>query len=250
MKNKTKIRIIVPANTKGFNDDILDSVSSVIPPDFEVDIKNIEEGNNCIENRYNLMQNTMATIKLVQEAERDGCKGVFVSDFDMCGVDAAREVVNIPVIGGNRASALTAMMLSQKFSIITMMQSVTGMQCEHINRFGMYQNFASIRAINCNVSELSKKNYVANLVFEEALKAIEEDGAQAFIFGCTGFIDIASRVKKLFMTDERYSGPKPVPVLDPNMVALSYLVLLVRNDLLQSRICYNYVDTKPLEENL
>lgn len=234
MQKKTKLKIIVPVNTSAFNKQILSAVMPVLPPDFEVDIKNITEGNNCIQNRYNLTQNAMAVIKLAKEAELEGCKGIFVTDFDMCGVEAAREVVDIPVIGGFRSSAFAAMTLSEKFSIITILESTIAMQLEHINNFGLNDDFASIRAINCLVRELEDKEKVIELVFQESIKAIEIDGAQSLILGCTGFIDIAERVG--IKLNQRYGGF--IPVIDPNAVALSYLVLFVRSGLTQSRKCY------------
>ncbi len=237
-KKKNKVRIIVPANTDIFNQRILDAVKPVTPPDFEVRIKNIDKGNNCIQNRYNLTENAMPVVRLAKETEQKEYKGIFVTDFDMCGVEAAREVVDIPVIGGFRASAYTAMMLSEKFSIITILGSTVAMQLEHIKTFGLEQNFASIRPINCPVDQLEDTEKVAELVFLECIKAIENDGAQSFILGCTGFIGIAEKVNKMLIL--KYDGL--IPVIDPNRAALNYLVLLVRNKLIQSRICYSKVD--------
>jgi Asp/Glu/hydantoin racemase len=156
----------------------------------------------------------------------------------MCGVEAAREVVDIPVIGGFRASAFTAMMLSQKFSIITILESTLAMQLEHISCFGLSANFASIRAIDCPVSELEDVDKVAELVLGECVKAVEGDGAQSFILGCTGFIGIAARVREKLR--QKYGGF--IPVMDPNMTAMGYLVLLARNGLSQSRRCYSKVE--------
>lgn len=238
MKSKYKVRIIVPANTQNFNKRILDAVEPVIPPDFEVDIKNISEGNDCIQNRYNLTQNALPVVDLARKTEKEGYDGIFVTDFDMCGVEPAREVVNIPVIGGFRASAYTAMMLSDKFSIITILGSTVAMQLEHITTFGLEQRFASIRPINCPVSELADEKKVTELVFNECVKAVEEDGAQSFILGCTGFIGIAGNVNRLLF--EKYK--QFIPITDPNMVAVSYLVLLIRTGLTQSRMCYSKVD--------
>lgn len=239
-QNKHRVRIIAPANTDVFNRRILDAVNSVVPPDFEVDITNITQGNDCIQNRYNLAENAIPVVTLAKKTELEGYEGIFVTDFDMCGVEAAREVVDIPVIGGFRSSAFTAMMLSEKFSIITILGSTVAMQLEHIKTFGLSENFASIRAIDCPVSELEDQDKVRELVFAKAVKAIEEDGAQSFILGCTGFIGIAEKVSKK-LTD-KYNGF--IPVIDPNMAALSYLVLLVRNRLSQSRRCYSKVDIK------
>jgi len=234
-----KLLVIVPINNTSVNEEILKSVKEVAAPDVEIDIANITEGSAFIQSRYDLANNAPHVIKLAQKAEKDGYDGVFVTDMDMCGVEASREVINIPIIGGFRANAYTAMMLAQKFSIITILDSVKDLQLDHIRDFGIVNNFASIRVINIPVGELSDKSQAITRVYEESLKCIEEDGANAIILGCTGFVDVAKPVQELL---KNYG--KPVPVLDPNQLAISYLDLLVRNKLIQSRLTYVYQDIK------
>jgi Asp/Glu/hydantoin racemase len=237
---KIKLRIIVPGNTEQFNEYILKSAKSVIPENVELDIKNITGGNDCIECRYNLMQNAPYVIKAVKEAEKDKIQGIFVSDMDFCGVEVAREVTDIPIIGGFRANAFTAMALAQKFSIITITESIADYQIEHIRAFGIEPNFASIRATKIPVNVLAGmytdslyKGEVIQKVTDESLKAIKEDGADAIIFGCTGFVDIADQVAEN-LKSEGYN----IPVLDPNKVAINFLYTIVSNKLMQSRLTY------------
>lgn len=232
---KHHVRIIVPANTDQFNERILQAVQPVIPPDVRVDIRNLTTGNPCIENRYNLTENALPVVLLAKEAADEGVEGIFVTDFDMCGVEAAREVVDIPITGAFPPSAFSALMLSQRFSIITILGSTVAMQREHISRYGLEDGFASIRPINCPVNELSDLDKVTRLVHEQCLLAIREDGAQSFILGCTGFIGVAHKVSRMLEEDLGVY----VPVIDPNQAAMSYLLLLVRNGIRQSRLCYS-----------
>jgi allantoin racemase len=106
---------------------------------------------------------------------------------------------------------------------------------EHVKTFGLMENFASIRNINCPVNDLSNTEEVISMVYMACEQAIEYDGAQSFILGCTGFIGVADQVSKLL--SDKYGGY--IPVMDPNMTAFSYLMLLVRNRYTQSRICYS-----------
>ncbi|MDE1462899.1 aspartate/glutamate racemase family protein [Spartinivicinus poritis] len=228
-----KILIIVPVNNTQFNQTIKRAVQPVIPPDFSVDILNINEGSDCIESRYDLVRNAPHVVNLATQAEQEGYSGLFITDMDMCGVEAVREVVNIPTIGGFRASAYTAMMLANKFSIITVMDSVVALQEQHIKEFGLVHNFASIRNVNVPVKHLGNEEIIFNKVLDAGRLAIINDGAQAIIFGCTGFVNMATRVSKA-LEDEGIR----IPVIDPNCAAISYLVLLIRNQLLQSRKVY------------
>ena len=234
MKDLHKIKIIIPINDSAYNHELKEVAQSVAPADLEITVDNIKGGHTSIESRWDRMTNAPYVVDLVIDAEKQGFGGVFVSDFDFCGVESAREVVNIPVIGGFRASAYTAMMLSERFSIITIMNSVVDMQRSHTRLFGIEPNFASIIPINLTVHELTQRDIVIEKVYESSIKAIEEDGADSIILGCTGFMHIADGVaKKLF---DKYGFN--IPVIDPNKAAVSYLYMLIRNQLYQSRLTY------------
>ncbi|WP_296260627.1 MULTISPECIES: aspartate/glutamate racemase family protein [unclassified Pseudomonas] len=230
-----RICILAPVNTDAYNQKLLDAVRSVIPPDVQVEVRNIHQGNPCIENRLNLTENALAVARAAQAIELDGFQGIWLSDFDMCGVEVAREVIDIPIVGGFPTSAFSALNLSQRFSIVTIMQSTLAMQLGHVAAYGLSQSFASIRSINCPVAQLSNLDVVVVKTFEAALQAVEQDGAQSILLGCTGFVDVASRVAALL---EDALGSY-VPVLDPNQCGFSFLVSLVRMRLRPSRLCYS-----------
>lgn len=227
------IKIIVPANNTSFNDRIKDAVAAVQAPDVKIDVESITGGTKTIQSRYDLSINTPYVIALAEKTQQDGYDGIFVTDFDMCGVEAVREIVNIPVVGGFRPSAYTAMMLAQRFSIITVLDNVVAMQREHCRAFGITENLASIRSVDMPVANLEDRDLAIAKVYEASIKAIEEDQAECCILGCTGFVGVAEAVAQLLQ-----EVGKPAPVIDPNRAAVSYLELLIRNKLSQSRLTY------------
>ncbi len=238
MSQPYRVCILVPANTDHFNQMLFDAVKPVIPPDFEVEVRNITSGHDCIESRTDWLQNGYPTVELAKALEKEGFDGIWLSDFDMCGVEAARENINIPIIGGFPTSAFTALALSQRFSIITILDSTLAMQRGHPQTYGIEDDFASIRAIDCPVNQLANLDVVVGKAFEAALKCIEEDGAQSILLGCTGFVGVAERVSSLLQqTLQTY-----VPVIDPNQAGFSFLVSLVRMKLRPSRLCYSQYD--------
>lgn len=229
-----RVRIIAPVNTDAYNARILEAVQTVRPPDVEVDVRNIGAGHDCIESRWDLAQNAPGVVRLAAATAAEGYHGIIVTDFDMCGVEACREVVDIPVLGGFVPCAFTALALSQRFSIVTVLSSTVGMQFDHVRNYGLEDGFCSIRAIDCHVDQLANIDVVVNRVFEEGLKAIREDGAQSLLLGCTGFVGVASRVQTL-LTEALNAF---VPVIDPNYVSFGLLVSMVRAGLRPSRLCY------------
>ncbi len=235
MSAPLRICVLVPVATNQFNDRIMKAVAPVVPPDVQVEVRNITSGHPCIENRTNWLENGMPVVTLARQIAKEGFDGIWLTDFDMAGVEAAREVIDIPIIGGFPTSAFAALMLSQRFSIITILQSTLAMQRGHPQSYGLQDNFASIRAINCPVDQLDNTDVVVAKTFEQAMKAINEDGAQSILLGCTGFVDVASRVSVLL---EEALGAY-VPVIDPNHAGFSLLVSLVRMRVRPSRLTYS-----------
>lgn len=228
-----KLKIVVPVNTSDFNAGIEAAAREVLAPDVTLAVENIRGGFSAIESRLHLATNAPFVLDTIQRAEAEGFEGVFVSDMDMCGVEAARELAEIPVIGGYRASAFTAMLLAESFSIVTVVDSVIAMQRGHAKAFGIEQNLASIRAVDLPVAGLSGDHAAVERVTQASLEAIRRDGAQAIILGCTGFVGVAAEVSRRL----RGAG-RPAPVIDPNHAAISYLQNLVRTGQSQSRLSY------------
>ncbi|KND56839.1 Hydantoin racemase [Candidatus Burkholderia verschuerenii] len=235
MNNPIRICVLVPVAISRYNPRIMTAIGPVVPPDVQVEVRNITQGHPDIENRLNWLRNGIPVVELAQSIEKEGFDGVWLTDFDMCGVEAAREVIDIPIIGGFPASAFSALALSQRFSIITITQSTLAMQRAHPQTYGIEDDFASIHAIDCPVAQLENVDIVVMRTFEASMKAIREDGAQSILLGCTGFVDVAARVSAML---EESLGIY-VPVIDPNQAGFSFLVSLVRMKVRPSRLTYS-----------
>ena len=168
-----RIAVLAPVNSSDYNEGLLASIAPVVPPDVEVQVFNIDQGSPCIQNRLNLTANALAVVRLAQQLEQQGFDGIWLSDFDMCGVEPAREVIDIPIIGGFPTSAFSALGLCQRFSIITILQSTLALQRGHVANYGQSINFASIRAIDCPVAQLGDVEVVLVKALQAGLAAFE-----------------------------------------------------------------------------
>jgi allantoin racemase len=225
--SKVGIKIIVPVNTSAFNEAILSAAESVSSPLTHIDIENIKEGSAFIEGKYHSALNAPAVVKLAEKAEQDGFDAIYVCDMDMCGVDAARCKVKIPVQGGFSTSIPQAVSFG-RFSIISITEDVEEMQREFAHRFGGLNNLASIRHTKLHVNDLISPEAVFEEVYDATLKAIDIDKAKSIVFGCSGFFDMAQRVMDRLAT-ERHG--LYVPVIDPNRVAILSLEMQVKSRL-------------------
>lgn len=229
-----RIAVLIPANSAQFDTQIMAAIEPVIPPDVAVSVHHLSQGSACIENRLDWTENAYPAVEVAKALAADGVDGIWLSDFDMCGVEAAREVIDIPIIGGFPTSAFNAMALGQKFSIITVLPSTLTMQQGWVSAYGLNENFASIRAIDCPVEQLSDTALVVRKVCEVGLQAIESDGAQTLLLGCTGFVGVAAAVSaQLSQLLGCY-----VPVIDPNQAGFTFLSSLARMRLRASGLCY------------
>jgi allantoin racemase len=72
----------------------------------EVEIVDVPEGPVSIESAYEEYLATPPTLELIQRLEAQGMDGAIVGCFGDPGVDAARELVRMPVVGPGEAAML------------------------------------------------------------------------------------------------------------------------------------------------
>ncbi|SAK54027.1 Asp/Glu racemase [Caballeronia hypogeia] len=156
-------------------------------------------------------------------AQDEGYDAVCIDTMSDSGVHALRSVLDIPVFGPGKASMLAALMLGDRFSILTMASHWKPLYKKALDELGMHHKCASVRAIEAptnNQSLLSgKEDEVYPRLLEAAMKAIEEDGAECLILGST-----------TMHQSHAWLQPRlPVPIINPG--PLSYKIAAAMLDL-------------------
>ena len=175
-------------------------------------------GPSTIESMYEEYLYIPGMLEAVQEAERDGFDAVITGCFGDPGLDAARELVRIPVVGLGESSMLVAAMLGHRFSIITVVDGVVWPLRQLAMRVGVGEKLASVRAVDISVQavrQVGEPTY--QRLREVALRAIEQDGADTLVPGCASMSLYADRLQ----------DDLKVPVVHPLKVALKTAELLV-----------------------
>jgi allantoin racemase len=126
----------------------------------------------------------------VISAEKNGYDAVISYCYAGVGVEAAREKVNIDVIGPLETSAIVANLLGTKFSAITIETAVAYMQ-PRLKFLGLDTNYGSTKGISLSKyfifsADRECVRVTQNALEEECKKALC-DGADALILACTGF---------------------------------------------------------------
>ena len=228
-----KIRVVVPIISDVFNEEILKETAQFKAPDTEIDVVNLDLGPASIESHYDEVLAAYHIAEKVREAEKEGVDGVFVDCFGDPGVDAARELVRIPVVGGFQPAALTASLIAGTWSVVTVLKSVLPMIQDLSRKLGVDRNIGSIRDIDTPVLELSDKKVLEQRLLKHSEAAVKEDGAEAIVLGCTGMLGLAQNLEKQLV-----EIGLPVPVVDPTASAIGYLELLYRSGVTQSLFTY------------
>ena len=166
-------------------------------PGTEVRVLDVPTGPASIESAYEEMLAIPATLDLVMACERDGYDAAIIGCFGDPGLEAARELVSMPVVGPCEASMLLAASLGHKFSVLTIFDSLIAGQELLAVKAGVRDKLASVRATNIPVLELMRDPAATKRrLVEVAGACVREDRADAFLFGCMtmSFLDMAEEI--------------------------------------------------------
>jgi allantoin racemase len=123
------------------------------------------------------------------EAQRRGYDAVCIDTMSDSGVAALRSELDIPVIGPGRASMLMAMMLGNRFSIVTMWPHWGHLYAKTLTDLGFDKHCASVRSIDMTPDNQAllggKEDEILPLLAEAARRCIDEDGAEVILLGST-----------------------------------------------------------------
>jgi allantoin racemase len=196
-----------------------------------IDAWDVPGGPASIESAYEEYLSVPGTIERVVEAERSGFNGVVLGCFGDPGVDAMREMVDIPVVGPGEASMLLAASLGHRFSIVTVLSSIIPLLERLAWQVGVDRKLASVRTIDVPVLELARDpgETFARLV-QEGARARDQERADAIIMGCMSMAfqdrqdDLAARLG--------------IPVVNPVYAAVKMMKTLCELGLRHSRRAY------------
>lgn len=225
-----KILNVIPCNSDVFTPEMELYASKYLSNGTFVDSVRLQKGTPSIEGAYDELINSPYAVELAKER---GYDAVFINCFGDPGVKAARECVDIPVFGGFEPAVLIAMGLADKIGIVTVVPNVVQPIQRHIAAEKLGGRVVSVRDIGIPVLELCDHEKLCNAVFNESVKAIREDGAQAIVLGCTGMVNVTDTVQAR-LKEHGYD----IPVIEAAQSAMMMLELYAKMGLKHSRLAY------------
>lgn len=205
-----KICVINPNSSVSVTDHVRHTLEKIKRVDTELTVVCPEHGPVSIESAYDEALATPYVLELVKWANREKFDAIVLACFSDPGLDAAKEVSVIPVVGIEEATLHMAAMLGHRFSVMTGMRRRIPTREWHVLLRGVEQFYASSPALEMSVLEMDANPQVAKArILELARKAVKDDLAEVIVLGCAGLAGYSEDI-------ERELG---VVVLDPTSVA-------------------------------
>ena len=217
--------------------EVRQALEEVLSPGTELVFLPVKGGPREITCSYEMYFSQAAVARLCREVEQQGLDAVVISAFLDNGIDAARELLDIPVVGPGRVSMYLASLLGSRFSVI--------MAKGHLERhvkdlalvLGVERKLASVRTTEMAVAEFLRQRQQGLEVLErEARLAVQQEGADVIVLGCGTMTGLGPRLQARL----------GLPVLDPGRTAVKFAETLAVLGLRHSRLTYPKPDSLSL----
>ena len=131
---------------------------------------------------------------LFEEIDKaEGFDAIIIACFDDTGLYAARKRTRVPVVGIGEAAYHYAMLVAERFSVVTTLSVSIPVIQENIMRYGLSARCGKVRASNVPVLELERPGSVAReTISDEIATALLHDNSDAIVLGCAGMADLAA----------------------------------------------------------
>ena len=229
-----KIHIVLPIITEEFIEETEAEFRQFSRPDTDISVSVVERGPASIESQYDVALALPDILLHVDRAQKEGKDAVIINCMADPGLDAARELASIPVIGLGEASFYLVSFLGHKFSVISILDRDVPDLDRAFRKYDVLSRVASVRVINVPVLDLrGNEDAVAKAATEAALLAIKKDGAAAIAFGCGGLSGVVDKIQASLIREGL-----DVPVINPAGAAMKLAESLVDLNLKFSKITY------------
>ena len=180
-------------------------------PALTVTTTRLETGPASIECEFEEALAVPGVVARAIEAQNDGADAVVIDCMGDPGLNAAREVVTIPVLGPCQTALHLAAISGHKFGVVTVLERLEPLFDNMAATYGLTSKYAGLRAVDIPVLELEQDmERLTHALVEQAIRSVVEDRAHVVVLGCTGMLGCAEAVRAGLL-----EAGLDVPVIDP-----------------------------------
>ncbi len=197
-----------PVGSGAFDAETEAVIDSVRSPCHTARIEHLEVGPPHLE--YHLYEHAAFSpmLRLMREAEAEGCGAGVIGCFYDGGLRELREALRMPVVGMAEASMLVAATLGHRFSIIVGRRKWIPKMRDNVILTGLDRRLASLRSIEMGIPDMAANpGEFEDRVIAESRQAVEADGAELVLLSELVPPSLAERAR----------GELSVPLLDPGV---------------------------------
>lgn len=184
-------------------------------------------GPAAVESHVDEVAAAAAVVELIRaDLATGGSDAYVIACFGDPGLDAARELVDVPVIGIAEAAMHVAAIAGRRFAIVTTLGRTLGRARDLVARYGMERACAQYRAVEIPVLDLEEPDEQTLARIERECRAALDppgsgatgDPVDAIVLGCAGMADLCARL----------SARVDAPVIDGVAAAVGLAIGMAR----------------------
>lgn len=169
-------------------------------------------------------------VQLAADGQNAGFDAVVLYCFSDPVIDACREALRIPVIGGAQASCLAALNVCRSFGVILADEARLPEKKLFLRTLGVSpKRIGQIAAVNLNgISPWADRETTFKKLLACGQKMMRETHTEAIVLGCLSFLGLAEPLSRVL----------GIPVIDPAVAAVTTAESIVRQRLFTSKVSY------------
>lgn len=169
-------------------------------------------------------------VQLAADGQNAGFDAVVLYCFSDPVIDACREALRIPVIGGAQASFLAALNVCRSFGVILADEARLPEKKLFLRTLGVSpERIGQIAAVNLNgISPWADRETTFKKLLACGQKMMRETHTEAIVLGCLSFLGLAEPLSRVL----------GIPVIDPAVAAVTTAESILRQRLFTSKVSY------------
>lgn len=178
-------------------------------------------------------------VQLAADGQNAGFDAVVLYCFSDPVIEACREVLRIPVIGGAQASCLAALNVCRSFGVILADEARLPEKKLFLRTLGVSpERIGQIAAVNLNgISPWADREATFKKLLACGQKMMRETHTEAIVLGCLSFLGLAEPLSRVL----------GIPVIDPAVAAVTTAESIARQRLFTSKVSYPLLCSKARE---
>ena len=190
-----KLLIINPNSTEAMTESILASARAAAPA-AQIDALTSHEGPPAIEGPEDGARAKVPLLRLIAKANQ--VDAIIIACFDDTGLEEAKALAPVPVIGIGEAAYAAAQLLGKRFCVVTTLAVSVPIIEANIHSTGFAHLCTGVRASDVPVLALEHHPAASvEAVAREAERALIEDDPGAIVLGCAGMTGLRARLAHL-----------------------------------------------------